>query len=136
MCLIWKAKCISQIGVQLGKLPVVWKALICRQCGFIGWISAEISQTTQVHVIADLMSALWMVNLMSALNRSLSNREWSLRIVPKALTSSISICYPCNFLIDGMLRYSAPYTRTKAKSLINRIGPREPVAIWSSGPKI
>jgi hypothetical protein len=42
--------------------------------------------------LTDLMRALWRVNLMLALNRSLSNREYTLINVLKALASIICMC--------------------------------------------
>jgi hypothetical protein len=44
-------------------------------CNFRRWVPAANSHVGQVQVITDLTSALWKVNLMLELNRSLSKRD-------------------------------------------------------------
>jgi hypothetical protein len=72
----------------------------CQWCGEPYFAGAAISidgflqqiPKRDKHVITDLVRALWMVNLMLTLNRSLLNREYNLMKVLKALSSIVSIC--------------------------------------------
>jgi hypothetical protein len=56
------------------------------------WLSEANSQAGQAYVVIPLMSALWRVDIMLVLNRSLLNREYTLINLLKALASIISMC--------------------------------------------
>jgi hypothetical protein len=64
------------------------------------------------------MRALWRVNLMLALNRSLLNREYTLIYVLKALASTISMCnLHVIFLSKITPRYLMLYTKADRVSV-------------------
>jgi hypothetical protein len=74
----------SRTGVRLGKLPMVPRTL---------------------------MRALWRVNLMLELNRSLLNREYTLMNILKPLASIISMCnLHATFLSKSTSRYFTLFT--------------------------
>jgi hypothetical protein len=84
--------CISRTDVRLEKLPMVRRTLFCRRCNLIRWGSATNSHVRQ--------ACHHRVILMSAINCSLLNREYTLINVLKALASIISVWSPCNILIE------------------------------------
>jgi hypothetical protein len=65
------------------------ESLLFIRCNFSRWLSTANSQVGYAKVIILLMSALWRLNLMLVLNRSLFNREYILINVLKALASII-----------------------------------------------
>jgi hypothetical protein len=66
----------------LGNLPVVRRTLFCTRCNFNRCVSAT---NSQAEVVADLIRALYMVNLILVLNCLLLNRGYILMNVQKAL---------------------------------------------------
>jgi hypothetical protein len=64
---------------------MVQKTLFYRRCNFSRLLSAANCQAGQAQIFILLMSALWRVNLMLVLNRSLLNREYIPINVLKAL---------------------------------------------------
>jgi hypothetical protein len=78
--------------VFLDKLSVMLIALFCRRCNFNRGVSAADSQVRQTGAIAGLMRALWKVNLVLVLNRSILNGRYILMNILKAFASIVSLC--------------------------------------------
>jgi hypothetical protein len=88
------------------------RALFCRRCISIRCVFAANYQAREARVNADLMRSFNAVALMLVLDRSLSNREYNITNLLKALVSTLSM-----FSLHAMLlskiasRHFTPFTK-------------------------